>query len=143
MFSIAANKDYAVDALDISTAFLNGDIHRDVYVKQPPGFVDKDHPNKFWKLRKSLYGLRQSPCIWYMTLHSFVVQQGFVRSDYESCLYVCRNSSTGEETMVVIYVDYLVISSSDPSNVRDLKLFFASRFKITDLGSFTDSNSGY
>ncbi|CAM9640477.1 unnamed protein product, partial [Heterosigma akashiwo] len=64
MLSIAANKGYAVDALDISTAFPNGDIDGDVYVEQPPGFVDKDHPHKVWKLRKSLYGLKQSPRIW-------------------------------------------------------------------------------
>ena len=79
-------------------------------MKQPPGFVDKDHPHKVWKLRKSLYGLRQSSRTWYTTLHSFLTQQGFVRSDYESCLYVHRNSSTGEETMVAVYVDDLVIS---------------------------------
>ncbi|CAM9532680.1 unnamed protein product [Heterosigma akashiwo] len=72
-----------------------------------------------------------------MTLHNFLIQQNFVGSDYESCLYVHRNPSTGEETMIPVYVDDLVISSSDPSVVRDLKLPFASRFKITDFGSLT------
>ncbi|CAM9835008.1 unnamed protein product, partial [Heterosigma akashiwo] len=119
MLSIAANKGYAVDAHDISTVFLNGDIDGDVYVRQPPGFIHKDHPTKVWKLRKALYGLRNSPRIWYMALHSFLVQQGFVRSEYESCLYVRRNSTTGEETIVAVYVDDLVISGSDPSIVRD------------------------
>ncbi|CAN0114807.1 unnamed protein product [Heterosigma akashiwo] len=97
MLSIAANKGYAVEALDISTAFLNGDINRDMCVKQPPGFVDKDHLNK-------------------------------------SCCYVRRNPSTGEETMVAVYVDDLVISSSHASVVTDLKASFGSRFKIPDLG---------
>ncbi|CAN0087123.1 unnamed protein product, partial [Heterosigma akashiwo] len=112
---------------------LNGDIDGDVYVKQPPGFVDKNHPNKVWKLRKALHGLRQSPRIWYLTLHGFLLQQNFVCSDYESCLYTRRNPTTGEETMVAVYVDDLVISSSHPSAITDLKASFASRLKITDL----------
>ena len=75
--------------------------------------MDKSHhPNKVWKLRKALYGLRQSPRIWYLTLHDFLLQQNFVRSDYESCLYTRRNPTTSEETMVAVYVvDDLVISS--------------------------------
>ncbi|CAN0029700.1 unnamed protein product, partial [Heterosigma akashiwo] len=52
----------------------------------------------------------------------------------ESCLYTRRNPATGEETMVAVYVDDLVISSSNPSVITDLKASFASRFKITDLG---------
>ena len=60
LLAISANKGYAVDSLDISTAFLNGAIDGDVYVKQPPGFVDPEHPNKIWKLNKALYGLKQS-----------------------------------------------------------------------------------
>ncbi|CAM9865892.1 unnamed protein product, partial [Heterosigma akashiwo] len=61
LLAISANKGYAVDSLDISTAFLNGDIDGDVYVRQPPGFIDPQHPNKVWKLNKALYGLKQSP----------------------------------------------------------------------------------
>ncbi|CAM9588974.1 unnamed protein product, partial [Heterosigma akashiwo] len=120
--------------LDISTAFLNSDIDGDVYVKQPPGFIDKDHPNKVWKLKKALYGLRQSPKLWYNTLHEFLLEQNFVRSDYESCLYTCKNSVTGEDAMIAVYVDDLVLSSKIPSVVRNLKTSFASRFSITDLG---------
>ena len=66
LLAISANKGYAVDSLDISTAFLNGTMDEDVYVRQPPGFVDPEHPNKVWKLNKALYGLRQSPRIWYV-----------------------------------------------------------------------------
>ncbi|CAN0097576.1 unnamed protein product [Heterosigma akashiwo] len=137
MLSIAANKGHAVEALDISTAFLNSDIDGDVYVKQPPGFIDKDHPHKVWKLKKALYGLRQSPRLWYNTLHEFLLQQNFVRSDYESCLYTRKNSVTGEDTMIAVYVDDLVLSSNIPSVVSNLKTSFVSRFNITDLGPLT------
>ena len=130
-----------MEALDISTTFLNGDIDGGVYVKQPPGLVDKDHPhNKVWKLRnKSLYGLGQSPRIWYLTLRGFLLEQNFVRTTVSP---VSMNSSTGEETMVAVYVDDLVISSSHPSIVSDLKSSFASRFKITDLGRWRSHSSG-
>ncbi|CAM9757863.1 unnamed protein product, partial [Heterosigma akashiwo] len=103
-------------------------------VKQPPGFVDKDHPNKVWKLKKALYGLRQSPKLWYNTLHEFLLEQNFVRSDYESCLYTRKHSVTGEDSMIAVYVDDLVLSSNIPSVVSNLKTSFASRFSITDLG---------
>ncbi|CAM9948960.1 unnamed protein product, partial [Heterosigma akashiwo] len=86
---------------------LNGDIDGDVYVRQPPGFIDPEHPNKVWKLNKALYGLRQSPCIWYLQLYDHLLFQGFQRSGYESCLYVRRDSSGGE-LMVAVYVDDLV-----------------------------------
>ncbi|CAM9192126.1 unnamed protein product, partial [Heterosigma akashiwo] len=134
MLSITANKGHAVEALDISTAFLNSDIDGDVYVKQPPGFVDKYHPNKVWKLKKALYGLCQSPKLWYNTLHEFLLEQNFVRSDYESCLYTRKNSVTGEDSMIAVYVDDLVLSSNIPSVVNSLKTSFASRFSITDVG---------
>ena len=53
---MTVTKGYHVDPLDISTAFLNGDINGDVYVRQPPGFVDPEHPNKVWNLNKALFG---------------------------------------------------------------------------------------
>ncbi|CAM9798923.1 unnamed protein product, partial [Heterosigma akashiwo] len=86
LLAISANKGYHVDSLDISTAFLNGDIDGDVY-RQPPDFADPEHPNKVWKPNKALYGLKQSPCIWYLQLHDHLFLQGFKRSGYESCLY--------------------------------------------------------
>ncbi|CAM9815212.1 unnamed protein product, partial [Heterosigma akashiwo] len=109
LLATSANKGYAVDSLDISTAFLNGDINGDVYVRQPHGFKDPQHPGKVWKLNKALYGLnKQSPKPWYMELHEHLLSQDFQRSGYESCLYIRRDSSGGE-LMVVVYVDDLVI----------------------------------
>ncbi|CAM9912552.1 unnamed protein product, partial [Heterosigma akashiwo] len=118
--------------LDITTAFLNGDIDGDVYVRQPPCFKDPQHPNKVWKLNKALYGLKQSPRLWYLELHEHLLSQGFRRSGYESCLYVRRYSSSGE-LMVAVYVDDLVISGSTPAMVSDLKCSLASKYDLTDL----------
>ncbi|CAM9386001.1 unnamed protein product, partial [Heterosigma akashiwo] len=139
LLAISANKGYdAVDSsLDISTVFLNGDINGDVYVRQPPGFKDPQHPNKVWKLNKALYGLQQSPRLWYMELHEHLLSLGFQRSGYESCLYTRRDDSSGGELMVAVYVDNLVISGSSSAMVSEFKRSLASKYDLTDLGELT------
>ncbi|CAN0124127.1 unnamed protein product, partial [Heterosigma akashiwo] len=84
--------------------------------------------------KKALYGLASHQKLWYNTLHEFLLAQNFVRSDYESCLYTRKNSATGEDSMIAVYVDDLVLSSNIPSVVSSLKTSFALRFNITDLG---------
>ncbi|CAM9608568.1 unnamed protein product, partial [Heterosigma akashiwo] len=121
--------------LDISTAFLNGAMTENGYVRQPPGYVDPEHPDKFWKLNKALYGLRQSPRVWYMELHDHLLSLGFQRSGHESCLYVRREG--GSELMVAVYVDDLVVSGSSPALVSDFKQSLASKYDLTDQGELT------
>ncbi|CAN0109894.1 unnamed protein product, partial [Heterosigma akashiwo] len=135
LLAISANKGYAVDSLDISTAFLNGAMTGDVYVRQPPGYVDPQHPNKVWKLNKALYDLKQSPRVWYMELHDHLVSLGFQRSGHESCLYTRRGE--GSELMVAVYVDDLVISGSSQAIVSDFKQSLASKYDLTDQGELT------
>ncbi|CAM9594320.1 unnamed protein product, partial [Heterosigma akashiwo] len=135
LLAISANKGYAVDSLDISTAFLNGDMTEDVYVRQPPGYVDPERPDKVWKLNKALYGFRQSPRVWYMELHDHLLSLGFQRSGHESCLYVRREG--GSELMVAVYVDDLVVSGSSPALVSDFKQSLASKYDLTDQGELT------
>ncbi|CAM9591863.1 unnamed protein product, partial [Heterosigma akashiwo] len=129
-------KGYHVGSLDISAAFLNGDIDGDIYVRQPPDFVDPEHLNKVWKLNKALYGLKQSPRIWYLQLHDHLLSQGFKRSGYKSCLYIRRDSSGGD-LMVAVYVDDLVIGGSTSAMVSDFKRSLASKYDLTDLGELS------
>ena len=65
--------------MDVKSAFLNGYLHEEVYLKQPPGFVHEKHPNYVYRLKKSVYGLRQSPRSWYERLSTFLVDSGFIR----------------------------------------------------------------
>ncbi|CAM9997070.1 unnamed protein product, partial [Heterosigma akashiwo] len=88
-----------------------------------------------WKLNKALYGLRQSPRIWYMELHDHLLSLGFQRSGHESCLYVRR--AGGDELMVAVYVDDLVVSGSSPALVSDFKQSLASKYDLTDQGELT------
>ncbi|CAM9693554.1 unnamed protein product [Heterosigma akashiwo] len=107
----------------------------DVYVRQPPGYVDAEHPDKVWKLNKALYGLRQSPRVWYMELHDHLLSLGFQRSGHESCLYIRREG--GSELMVAVYVDDLVVSGSSPALVSGFKQSLASKYDLTDQGELT------
>nr|GEV76257.1 retrovirus-related Pol polyprotein from transposon TNT 1-94 [Tanacetum cinerariifolium] len=72
-----AHKGFTVYQMDVKTAFLHGSVKEDVYVCQPKGFIDVDHPNHVYKLKKALYGLKQAPRAWYDELSTFFLQNGF------------------------------------------------------------------
>ncbi|GJR89416.1 retrovirus-related pol polyprotein from transposon TNT 1-94 [Tanacetum coccineum] len=73
----AAHKSFPIYQMDVKTAFLNGPLKEEVYVAQPDGFVDPDHPDKVYRLRKALYGLKQAPRAWYDELSKFLISKGF------------------------------------------------------------------
>jgi len=63
--------------MDVKSSFLNGFIKEEVYVAQPPGFIDYEFPDHVYKLKKALYGLKQAPRSWYERLSEFLIQNGF------------------------------------------------------------------
>ncbi|GJS53175.1 retrovirus-related pol polyprotein from transposon TNT 1-94 [Tanacetum coccineum] len=77
----AAHKSFPIYQMDVKTAFLNGPLKEEVYVAQPDGFVDPDHPEKVYRLRKALYGLKQAPRAWYDALLNFLMSKGFTKVD--------------------------------------------------------------
>ncbi|GKF23929.1 putative ribonuclease H-like domain-containing protein, partial [Tanacetum coccineum] len=77
--SFASYMGFTVYQMDVKSAFLYGTIGEEVYVQQPPGFVDPAHPTKVYKVIKALYGLHQAPRAWYETLYSFLLENGFRR----------------------------------------------------------------
>ncbi|GKA22374.1 retrovirus-related pol polyprotein from transposon TNT 1-94 [Tanacetum coccineum] len=79
----AAHKSFPVYQMDVKTAFLNGPLKEEVYVAQPEGFVDPDHPEKVYLLRKALYGLKQAPRAWYDELSNFLMSKGFTKGSKE------------------------------------------------------------
>ncbi|GJS98251.1 putative reverse transcriptase domain-containing protein [Tanacetum coccineum] len=75
----AAQKSFPIYQMDVKTAFLNGPLKEKVYVAQPDGFIDPDHPDKVYRLRKALYGLKQAPRAWYNELSKFLISKGFTK----------------------------------------------------------------
>ncbi|GJZ53585.1 putative ribonuclease H-like domain-containing protein [Tanacetum coccineum] len=84
--AFASYMGFTVYQMDVKSAFLYGTIEEEVYVHQPPGFVDPAHPNKVYKVIKALYGLHQAPRAWYETLSSFLMENGF-RREFEECMH--------------------------------------------------------
>nr|GEW99460.1 hypothetical protein [Tanacetum cinerariifolium] len=74
-----AHKSFPIYQMDVKTAFLNGTLKEEVYVAQPDGFVDPDHPEKVYQLKKALYGMKQAPRAWYDELSKFLTSKGFTK----------------------------------------------------------------
>ena len=77
LLAYANHHDITLYQIDIESAFLNGEIEEEVYVKQPPGFVNPKKPNHVYKLHKAPYGLKQAPRAWYKCLTKFLIEKGF------------------------------------------------------------------
>ncbi|GKB31233.1 retrovirus-related pol polyprotein from transposon TNT 1-94 [Tanacetum coccineum] len=83
----AAHKGFTMYQMDVKTAFLHGSLKEDVYVCQPEGFIDADHPSHAYKLKKALYGLKQAPRAWYDELSTFLLQNGFSKGIIDPALF--------------------------------------------------------
>ena len=113
--AITAADDLEIIQFDIKTAFLNGDIAKLLYMEQPEGFVDHDHPNYVCLLRKALYGLKQASRNWNHKFHNFLLQFGFKASDGDPCAYY--SSQSGQTIILLIYVDDGLICFSRGTNI--------------------------
>nr|GEY03804.1 uncharacterized mitochondrial protein AtMg00810-like [Tanacetum cinerariifolium] len=85
-----AHKSFLIYQMDVKTTFLNGPLKEEVYVAQPDGFVDPDHPEKFYRLRKALYGLKQAPKAWYDELSKFLTSKRFTKGTIDPTLFTIR-----------------------------------------------------
>nr|GEW68625.1 hypothetical protein [Tanacetum cinerariifolium] len=84
----AAHKSFTVFQMDVKTAFLHGSLKEDVYVCQPEGFIDADHPSHVYELKKALYGLKQAPRAWYDELSTFLLQNHFFKGTIDPTLFI-------------------------------------------------------
>ncbi|GJT04999.1 retrovirus-related pol polyprotein from transposon TNT 1-94, partial [Tanacetum coccineum] len=108
----AASKNMTIYQMDVKTSFLNGELKEEVYVSQPEGFVDPDHPIHVYRLKKALYGLKQAPRAWYDTLSRFLLDNKFSKGAVDPTLFTWK---TGKHILLVqIYVDDIIFASTDP-----------------------------
>nr|GFB87665.1 retrovirus-related Pol polyprotein from transposon TNT 1-94 [Tanacetum cinerariifolium] len=89
----AAHKSFTVFQMDVKTAFLHGSLKEDVYVCQPEGFIDADHPSHVYKIKKALYGLKQAPRAWYDELSTFLLLNHFFKGTIDPTVKktLCHN----------------------------------------------------
>nr|GEV93201.1 putative reverse transcriptase domain-containing protein [Tanacetum cinerariifolium] len=107
-----AQKLFIVFQMDMKTAFLHGTLKEDLYVCQPEGFIDADHPSHVYKLKKALYGLKQVLRAWYDDLSKFLLHNQFFKGTIDSTLFIRR---LDDDILVVqVYVDDIIFGSTNP-----------------------------
>ena len=132
LLALAAHEDNEVHQMDVQTAFLNGDLDVELYMRQPEGFVEEGKESLVCKLRKSLYGLKQVGRAWFEKINTALMGLQFRSLDSDHCVYVRHQK--GEVTYIVLYVDDLLLIGSSLSQLKQLKADLSSRFEMKDLG---------
>jgi len=117
--AFASFKDFKFFQLDVKSAFLNGSIEEEVYVEQPPRFVDPTHLDFIFKLEKTLYDLKQALRAWYERLSTFLVSNEFVKGKVDTTLFTKHIDS--DILIVQIYVDDIIFGSINEILCKDFE----------------------
>ncbi|GJR90943.1 putative ribonuclease H-like domain-containing protein [Tanacetum coccineum] len=133
--AFASFMGFIVYQMDVKSAFLYGTIDEEVYVSQPPGFVDPDHPKKVYKVVKALYGLHQAPRAWYATLSTFLEKHGYKRGTIDKTLFIKRDKK--DIMLVQVYVDDIIFGSTNKSWCDEFEALMKSRFQMSSMGELT------
>ncbi|XP_020700205.1 uncharacterized protein LOC110112350 [Dendrobium catenatum] len=130
---LALHHHWPIHQLDVSNAFLHGWLSETVYMKQPIGFIDSHYPTHVCKLNKALYGLKQAPRQWFEMLTGFLRQLEFTASHSDPSLLIHWKGDS--KVYVLIYVDDIIVTGSNPSTINHLLGQLTHRFKMRTLGT--------
>jgi hypothetical protein len=134
LLSLAANLEWPLQQFDVKNAFLHGDLEEEVYMDFPPGFSTSSESGKVCRLRKSLYGLKQSPRAWFGRFTHSMRKYGYHQSQSDHTLFL-KHSNEGKVTALIVYVDDIVVTGNDIMEMGKLKTYLAKEFEIKDLGT--------
>ncbi|GKA99401.1 zinc finger, CCHC-type containing protein [Tanacetum coccineum] len=132
LLALAAIHNLVIHQMDVKTAFLNGDLDEEVYMKQPEGFVMPGNEHKVCKLVKSLYGLKQAPKQWHQKFDEVVLSSGFHLNQSDKCVY-SKFDNSGKGVIICLYVDDMLIFGTDQNQVDKTKKFLCHRFSMKDM----------
>jgi hypothetical protein len=132
LLSLTAHYDLELHQMDVTTAFLHGDLDHVIYMQQPEGFVVAGQEQLVCRLRKSLYGLKQAGRAWYHKIHQALLELGFHCLHADTCIYVRERGSL--LMIVALYVDDLLLLSNSLAELTAFKLALSQRFAMKDLG---------
>ncbi|CAI7856431.1 unnamed protein product, partial [Closterium sp. NIES-54] len=133
LLHVAAHRDYELHSLDFSTAFLQGSLHEEIWLRRPLGFTGTSPPGTQWSLRRPVYGLRQAPREWHNTLRTTLVALGFAPSTADPSLFL-RTDTSLPPFYILVYVDDLVFATADTAGLAHVKSELQKRHTCTDLG---------
>jgi hypothetical protein len=131
--SCAANFLWKLHQLDVKNAFLHGDLHEEVYMEIPPGFGTRETTGKVCRLKTSLYGLKQSPRAWFDRIKRVVCGMGY--GQYNGDHTVFYRHSNRKITILVVFVDDIIITRYDQEEIKRLKECLSKEFEVKDLGN--------
>nr|GEV19643.1 retrovirus-related Pol polyprotein from transposon TNT 1-94 [Tanacetum cinerariifolium] len=126
---------FIVYQMDVKSSFLYGTINEEVYVSQPPGFVDPKFPNKVYKVVKALYGLYQAPRAWYVTLSTFLEKIIYRRGAIDKTWFMKKDKK--DIMLVQVYVDDIIFGSTKKSWCDEFGELMKNRFQMSSMGKLT------
>ena len=132
ILAIIANLNLELYQMDVKTAFLNGELDEEIYMDQSIGFVTKGQEHKVCKLKRFIYGLKQSSRHWYLRFHRAILLNGFTIIEEDHCVYV--KQSKGSFIILSLYVDDILLAGNDMEMIIATKGWLSSNFKMKDMG---------
>ncbi|GJY96986.1 putative ribonuclease H-like domain-containing protein [Tanacetum coccineum] len=133
--AFASYMGFMVYQMDVKSAFLYGRIDEEVYVTQPKGFVDPQHPKKVYKVVKALYGLHQAPRAWYATLSTFLLKHGYRRGTIDKTLFLKKHKR--DIILVQVYVDDIIFGSTKKAWCDEFEALMKGEFEMSAMGELT------
>ncbi|CAI7750084.1 unnamed protein product [Closterium sp. NIES-53] len=133
LLHVAAHRDYELHSLDFSTAFLQGSLHEEIWLRRPPGITGSFPSGTQWSLRRLVYGLRQAPREWHDTLRTTLAALGFAPSTAAPSLFL-RTDTLLPPFYILVYVDDLVFATADTAGLAHMKSELQKRHTCTDQG---------
>ncbi|GJR99578.1 retrovirus-related pol polyprotein from transposon TNT 1-94 [Tanacetum coccineum] len=132
LLAYACTLDFKLYQMDVKSVFLNGFINEEVYVAQPPGFIDFAKPNYVYRLKKALYGLKQAPKAWYDRLKAFLIKHDYSMGMVDNTLFTKKKDSN--LIIVQIYVDDIIFRSTCQEMCDDFAKIMHDEFEMSMMG---------
>jgi hypothetical protein len=129
---LVAHYDLELHQMDVKTAFLNDNLQENIYMAQLEGFAVEGKEHMGCKLKKSIYGLKQVSRQWYIKFDEVIRSLSFSENIVDNCIYVKFKGK--DFTILVLYVDDILLASSDKNMLYETKSFLSSNFDMKDLG---------
>jgi hypothetical protein len=135
LLAFATSKRFKLYQMDVKSAFLNGVIQEEVFVRQTPGFENPKYPNRVYNLSKALYGLKEASWAWYARLTTFLVEHGYVMGSVDKTLFTLNHDT--DFLLVQIYVYNIIFSGSSHSLVSSFQEMMKNEFQMFMMGEIT------
>ena len=130
--ALVAHYNLELHQMDVKMTFLNGDLEENIYMAQPKGFVVEGKERMGCSLEKSIYGLKQASRQWYLKFDETIRKFGFKENEEDNCIYAKFKNE--KFIFLILYVDDILLASSNIDLLLETKKFLSSKFDMKDLG---------